>query len=535
LSVILPTALYSVLSLLGPEGLGWFFKGYQGDGFTFGNSTFAAMYIFGAFLMSIYYLYQATNKKWWMYILPIILVINPNILSRHVWLGDFSQGFVGEARASAYMIVFSVFPLFALWGISKIHLKKTKTVVMYSLAGFLLLVAGCSTFSLFSNDGFLRKIYLSQATAARPIVWEMSEKSIRQRPFFGWGTDNFERVFEINYDNRLLETKNGKEAWFDRAHNVFIDQAIDNGIVGLLLYILLYLVIVFSVIRTFLHSTDKNDIFLSSILLVYFPLHFIELQTAFDTTISYPMLASMISIALALNYRVASLTSVGGVVVKKTEWVLVGIAKHSVAVLFLMFFVWSFFAGWVPFVRTQIANGNVRAVGTSEKRIPLYKNLFGSRVDSRAFLWRTSTDFQRGIAENPKMLEQPQKVEGLAKEILVLENSYREYLKNNPKSFRERLNLADILIYQRLFGVDKLAEAQTILDESIALVPQSPQPYWMKAVGYIYMKKFELAREYAKKGLAINPNIEESQNIVAYVEDSIKNFPNLNLYFFTQI
>lgn len=535
LSIVLPMVLYSVLSLLGPEGLGWIFKGYQGDGFTFGNSTFAGMYIFGAFLLSVYYVYQAAQKKWWMYVLPVLLVVNPNILSRIVWFGDFSHGFVGEARASSYVIVLSVFALLALWGISKIQAQKTKKVVVYSLSGLLLLVAFCSTFSLFSSDGVLRKVYLSQATAARPLVWEMSEKSIRQRPFFGWGTDNFERVFEINYDNRLLETENGKEAWFDRAHNVFIDQAVDNGIVGLVFYVLAYLVIVFSVIRTFVYSLEKNDVFFASVLLVYFPLHFVELQTAFDTAISYPMLAFMIAAALVLNSRTTTLPVVKGMPTKKTEWFIGRKLKCSFAVLFLVFFLWSFFAGWLPFVEAQIANGYVRTVGISEKRILVYKDLFGSKIDSRAFLWRTTTDFQRGIAENQKILEQPQRVEGLEKEIVVLEKTYRDYLENNPESFRERLNLADILIYQRLFGVDKLAEAQTILDESIALVPQSPQPYWMKAVGYIYMKKFELAREYAKKGLAVNSKIEESQNIVAYVEDSIKNFPDINLYFFTQI
>jgi tetratricopeptide (TPR) repeat protein len=83
--------------------------------------------------------------------------------------------------------------------------------------------------------------------------------------------------------------------------------------------------------------------------------------------------------------------------------------------------------------------------------------------------------------------------------------------------------------------VDRLAEAQEVLDKAIELVPQSPQPYWMKAVAYIYMKKFDLAREYAQKGLALNPKIVQSQKIVEYVEKSIKNFPNIDLYFFRQI
>ena len=49
------------------------------------------------------------------------------------------------------------------------------------------------------------------------------------------------------------------------------------------------------------------------------------------------------------------------------------------------------------------------------------------------------------------------------------------------------------------------------------------------------MKKFDLAREYAKKGIELNPKIKQSQLISDYVEKSIKDFPNIDLYFFKQI
>ncbi len=57
----------------------------------------------------------------------------------------------------------------------------------------------------------------------------------------------------------------------------------------------------------------------------------------------------------------------------------------------------------------------------------------------------------------------------------------------------------------------------------------------MKAVAYVYMGKFDLAREYANKGLALNPKIKQSQDIVDYVEKSAKTFPEIDLFFFKQI
>lgn len=529
LGILLSTALYSVLDLLSKDGFGWLFKDFLNEGFTFGNTTFVAMYIFGAFLLSFYYLYQSEHKKWWMYCLPVVLIINPNIINKQVWSGDFSGGFIGAAQATSYVILFSLFVLLGIWLVSKIKEGKTRAVVSYSLFGVSLLIAIAASFSLLFPDGYMREAYLNRSSAARPLVWEISEKAIRQRPFFGWGADNFERVFEKNYDNRLLQDEYGNEAWFDRAHNVFIDQLVDNGSIGLLLYFLVYLVTILALIYTALNAHVRRDRVFASVLIVYFTLHIAELQTAFDTSISYPMLAFMFVSAAVLYHRARSANK------SNLSVSLNQIARYAVGAVLLVFFSWSLIVGALPLARAQLANGAIRTVGSAEERMPLYPTLFGSSVDVQAFLWRTETDFQRGIAQNPKVLEDPAKVESLKKEIVIFENNYRDFLKKNPTNFRAHLNLADILIYQRLFEVDKLADAQQVLDQAIVLVPQSPQPYWMKAVGYIYMRKFPLAREYAKKALELNPKITQSEAVVKYVEDSIRTFPEIDLFFFRQI
>ncbi|MES3031554.1 MAG: O-antigen ligase family protein [Patescibacteria group bacterium] len=521
LVTILSTAFFSFLTLWSSDGLNIFFKNFGNDGFTFGNSTFAGMYIFGAFLLSIYYLLQSEKKKWWMYALPIIIIANPYILGSH---------FLGEARSSSLAVFLSVVGLLALWGISKIKDPKKKTVTSYSVFGLIILGIALSTFSLFSDDGYLRKAYLSQATQARPLVWDMSEKVIGQKPYFGWGIDNFERVFENNYDNRLLQDEYGGEPWFDRAHNVFIDQTVDNGFVGLSFYLLIYITIALCLIHVTLKSLNKNDRTLASIILVYLPLHILELQTAFDTSISYVMIALLIALSAVLYDRTRE-----QITKKDNEWNLPVAAKYIVSGLILIFFFWSLFWGLVPFVRTQLANGYIRTVGSAEMRMPVYERLFATPVDKHAFLWRTVTDFQRGISQNPKVLLDKPLTENLKKEILLFEEEYKDYVAKNPEHFRAKLNLADTLIYERLFGINHLQEAQDILDSAIAQVPQAPQPYWMKAVGYVYMKKFDLAREYAQKGLALNPDIKGSQDIVKYVDTSIKNFPEIDLYFFRQI
>ncbi len=57
----------------------------------------------------------------------------------------------------------------------------------------------------------------------------------------------------------------------------------------------------------------------------------------------------------------------------------------------------------------------------------------------------------------------------------------------------------------------------------------------MKAVSYVYEGKFTEARRAANQGLALNPNVETSQHIVDYVNQSQRDFPEISMYFFRQI
>ena len=529
LVVILSTALYSVLSIFGHDGYNLIGKQYVGGAFTFGNTTFAAMYLFGALLLAIYYLFQSEHKKWWMYALPIVIIFNPIIISRNVFFGDMWHGIMGEARSTFYVILLSFLMLGVLWLIAKIKDAHKKAQASYALFALGLLFACLASFSLLSHGGYLREAYLREATAARPLVWEMSEKAIAAQPFLGYGADNFQRVFEKYYDNRLLQSEYGNEAWFDRAHNVFIDQLVDNGFVGLLAYFAVYLVTILALIYTALNAAVKRDRIFAAVLVVYFTLHIAELQTAFDTSLSYPMLAFMFVSAAVLYHRTRS--------IKKPNLTLElpPVARYALGIVLIGFFSYSLIFGALPFARAQIANGAIRKVGSAEKRILLYPTLFGSPVDEQEFLWRTVTDFERGIGDDPSVLEDPKMVENLKKELVIFEKAYRDYVRRNPTNFRAQLNLADVLIYQRLFEVNKLNEAQSVLDDAIKLVPQSPQPHWMKAVGYLYMKKFDLAREYAQKGLDLNPRVVQSREVVRYIDDSIKTFPEIDLFFFKQI
>ncbi|MFA6432625.1 MAG: O-antigen ligase family protein [Candidatus Paceibacterota bacterium] len=91
-------------------------------------------------------------------------------------------------------------------------------------------------------------------TQARGYIWPMAVKGFAERPILGWGQENFNYIFNANYEPKMWN----QEQWFDRAHSVFLDWLTASGIVGLLAYLSLYILFLFSIWRSSLTVGEKS-------------------------------------------------------------------------------------------------------------------------------------------------------------------------------------------------------------------------------------------------------------------------------------
>ncbi|MCX6719383.1 MAG: O-antigen ligase family protein, partial [Candidatus Taylorbacteria bacterium] len=82
---------------------------------------------------------------------------------------------------------------------------------------------------------------------ARNYIWPMAITGWSQKPILGWGQENFNYIFNANYNPKMWS----QEQWFDRAHSVYLDWLTASGIVGLLAYLALYVLL--------LRAIWKND------------------------------------------------------------------------------------------------------------------------------------------------------------------------------------------------------------------------------------------------------------------------------------
>lgn len=105
----------------------------------------------------------------------------------------------------------------------------------------------------------------------------------------GYGQENYSKVFAEHYDPRMY----AQEAWFDRAHNVFMDWLVAGGVLGLIAYLTLYMTPIYMMWA----GRGKENIHLieRSLLTGTLAAYFIHNIFVFDNLISYIIFIALLA------------------------------------------------------------------------------------------------------------------------------------------------------------------------------------------------------------------------------------------------
>lgn len=96
------------------------------------------------------------------------------------------------------------------------------------------------------------------STQTRLITWKLSWKAFKEKPFFGWGPENYLVAYEKHYDPVFASYG---ETWLDRAHNKIFDLLVTQGILGLLTYLGIFAAAFYLLFKKPLINADKNPIY----------------------------------------------------------------------------------------------------------------------------------------------------------------------------------------------------------------------------------------------------------------------------------
>ncbi len=199
-----------------------------------------------------------------------------------------------ETRGS--IIGFGVAGLFTAIGIF-LTAKDRPILKKLALGSFVAIVLFFGGVGLFKDSKFvgdhssLRRVasfmtvnvgkFASTEGKSRFAVWNTAFKGFVEKPVFGWGQESYNYVFYKHYNPKMYD----QEAWFDRAHNVFLDWLIAGGILGLTGYLSLFFFALWYVWRKKSHYDLSNEE--KVVLTGLFGAYFIHNLFVFDNIGSY--------------------------------------------------------------------------------------------------------------------------------------------------------------------------------------------------------------------------------------------------------
>jgi len=259
---------------------------------TIGNAAYVGAYaIFNLFFVSILF-FKTKNKFWrWGYVAAAFIVFLVLIFSgtRGAYLGFGAS---------------LLFMLFLLAILSE--RKKTKAGSLAVLCLLIILIA-----ALFLNadkpfvkdNSFLRRITqisLSDATMqTRFISWRAAAKDFTNHPILGTGLGNYAIIFDKYFDPTFYNYTRS-ETYFDQAHNNLIDIVSTTGLLGLLVYLSIFIAAFAYLVR----GLKNKNVGLADFVLLFGLIiaYFIQNLVVFDALVTYIALMVMLAYIYWLSW-----------------------------------------------------------------------------------------------------------------------------------------------------------------------------------------------------------------------------------------
>lgn len=274
-------------------------EGYRFQG-SIGNPAYVAVY---ALFLIFYCLYLIFEKKGEKFFSPrtlglLFLIV---LFAAMFFLAGTRGAFLGLGTAGVALLGYIGFAY------KRFRLK------MIGLILLLLIVGGGLIY--FQNTPFVKsipgsrvfQISLSANTFQdRITIWKMAWDGFLEKPIFGWGPENFIRVFDSHFNPAYFKPEAGFGSWFDRAHSVVFDYLAETGIVGFLAYVSMFVafyVMFFRKSKNGEASAEGNrhprfsDVAVMGLLFAIPLAYFVQGLVLFDVSVTYLNLFTVLALA----------------------------------------------------------------------------------------------------------------------------------------------------------------------------------------------------------------------------------------------
>ena len=448
---------------------------------TLGNAGYLATYCLWSVALAIYTYLNSVNKIKYFYLLIALI----NVIT--LFLTGTRGAFLGLVGGVVLGFAFLLFNYFKRQKISK---KIISRLIISALLIFGLL--GLATMFKDSLPGVVQRVFNWSGdlttVQTRLSIWRSGWQAFVDKPLLGYGYENFYSAFnkkaEVNY-YQLAPT----ETWVSRAHNVFVDNLIYGGAIGLLLFITIWFLAVHGLWRK---NTDyKSASILTSALVAYI----IQSLFIFDSVATYFVLFFVLAFIISNLNSENDNRSYGVFNIKALLFVPITL----IIVLVVGYYQIQTWRVGVNLLNTinWLNKGDAQKANDFYQKIKTYKN----RHDIDVAL---ADNLSKVVAQKDINFYKQEDVKNfLSNLILNFEENLVKYNSAEYDFFYQR----SLLMAMEVNNNDQLKEKLTnSLLEARNKYPNNPQFLWLQITLAIQLDELDQAEKYANEAISLYPN-----------------------------
>lgn len=456
---------------------------------TLGNDSFVGTYLLFNVFIALYLFFKSETN-----ILKIYSFISFYIIGLGIILSN--------ARAVKLCFLASLFLLVFLYLAFASKKKFLNLFGKISLV-IVLLISIISVFLFFQTNSFIQQKFIQATTKARLVVWQGAWPLFLERPWLGWGPENFEIIFAKNFNPCMFLPECGREIWFDRTHNIILDTLISAGILGLLSYLLIFIFSFYILWKGFL----KKEIcfWTTSIFSVMLISYFIQNMVVFDMVSSYMMFFLVLGFINNLTIKKDSSE-------QQSDIYLPFVLNWKTIIIFI-FFIICFNKFIIQPLKSDFYVIKAGLIKNSIERISFYKKALSSPVGR----YQIRENFAYNIMNYSEQNKITKFSKNFISEIDFLKQELEKSIKESPLNFRSYLTLGKFYNFYGKIDKSKLLDAENVLKKAIELSSTNQLGYWELAVTKILQGENDEALILTEKALELEKRLPKSHLLVIEV------------------
>jgi len=534
---VLISLLVGILALAQKAGLSWAsYKTVVLTG-TLGNTIFLGCYSgLHFFLAGLAFFYE--KIKWQKYLAGAIGIFNLYIM--------FGAGSRGEMLGvGAGVLVFLL-----LEALTIKNLKKRWILIGVGL----LLISSFAILNIQRGDAWIKKmpygIYrLSRAAEldqSRLLAWGSAWKGFKERPWTGWGWENFDAPFDKYYNPQLTRGGVGS-TWYDKSHSQIFDLLALSGVFGLLAYLAFYgayLWRAYSQKRRLAKSLISNngpqvevEIRMMHILIATIAAYFVQNLTAFDT----PGVMVPFFFILGLTYHFSGQQAVGKIVVvavaqpaqpvvaaklsvkemrrlehklgKKqigyTNFPALPVIILSTGIICVL--LWQL--NWKPYqISRQFIEVWTRKSTEPEVTVERLKVILANNLFTRA-------EYKMKVVElvNERRSDEKLKIDKFKELLQMGIEGMQDNIRESPYSTRYYVYLGQLYAMGSDYYPEYFDKSNQTFLKAIELSRGRQEIYFSLVMNYLSHEKLDEAEEYARSAYDLDPQVQAAKDILGLV------------------